>query len=226
MSDPKPPASDPSMDDILASIRKIISDDDARVQNGEQRPSDHPGRMTFPTGGVAPSRSPADDDDVLLLTDLIEDGQPAAAKAPSDPAPSDSASSSTMDEPLAPQSSPHVDPVPAQFPPTRISERSDPVMAPASDGFQGRTASQPLVEPEAAGAALSALHRLNQAMEDSIPPVSAPDPGPVLGGGSSKTIEDMIAEMLRPMLKEWLDKNLPTMVGSIVEREISRLTRR
>jgi hypothetical protein len=209
------------MDDILASIRKIISDDDARMQNGEQRPSDHPGQMTFPTGGLARSPSPADDDDVLLLTDLIEDGQPTAAKSPSDTAPS-----STTNEPLAPQSSSSVDPVPAQFPPIKISERSDPAMAPASDGFQGRTASQPLVEPEAAGAALSALHRLNQAVEDSIPPVSAPDPGPVLGAGSSKTIEDMIAEMLRPMLKEWLDKNLPTMVGSIVEREISRLTRR
>ena len=37
MSDPKGPGNDPSMDDILASIRKIISDDEARVQAAECR---------------------------------------------------------------------------------------------------------------------------------------------------------------------------------------------
>jgi cell pole-organizing protein PopZ len=36
----------------------------------------------------------------------------------------------------------------------------------------------------------------------------------------------MVKEMLRPMLKEWLDRNLPPMVERIVEREIVRLTRR
>ena len=57
-----------------------------------------------------------------------------------------------------------------------------------------------------------------------VPP-AAPEPGPALGDGG-KTIEDLVKEMLRPMLKEWLDKNLPPMVERYVEREISRLTRR
>jgi hypothetical protein len=50
------------------------------------------------------------------------------------------------------------------------------------------------------------------------------DPGPTMGGG--KTLEDLAKEMLRPMLKEWLDRNLPPMVERFVEREIVRLTRR
>ena len=37
MSDAKGANSDPSMDDILASIRKIISDDEARTQVGNQQ---------------------------------------------------------------------------------------------------------------------------------------------------------------------------------------------
>jgi len=56
--------------------------------------------------------------------------------------------------------------------------------------------------------------------------VSALTPGPTLGGGSDKTIEDMVSEMLRPMLKDWIDQNLPAMVQAIVEREISRPNRR
>ena len=41
-----------------------------------------------------------------------------------------------------------------------------------------------------------------------------------------RNLEDIVKDMLRPMLKEWLDKNLPPMVERYVEREIVRLTRR
>ena len=43
---------------------------------------------------------------------------------------------------------------------------------------------------------------------------------------NARTLEDLVKEMLRPMLKEWLDRNLPPMVERFVEREIVRLTRR
>ena len=52
---------------------------------------------------------------------------------------------------------------------------------------------------------------------------AAQDPGPAVGG---RNLEDIVKDMLRPMLKEWLDKNLPPMVERYVEREIVRLTRR
>lgn len=44
--------------------------------------------------------------------------------------------------------------------------------------------------------------------------------------GSGRTLEDLVKEMLRPMLKEWLDKNLPTLVEHAVTRELDRMTRR
>lgn len=87
------------------------------------------------------------------------------------------------------------------------------------------TPDQPLVGKTVAGATNSALERLSQAVQESVPTPAAPNPGPPVGA-SGKTIEDMVKEMLRPMLKDWLDKNLPSMVERFVEREIVRLTRR
>jgi uncharacterized protein len=40
----------------------------------------------------------------------------------------------------------------------------------------------------------------------------------------SQTIDALVREMLTPMLKEWLDKNLPGMVEQMVQREIDRIT--
>jgi cell pole-organizing protein PopZ len=86
------------------------------------------------------------------------------------------------------------------------------------------TSDQALVAAGVAGVALSAFDRLSQAVQDSVPAPQASDPGPTMAGG--KTLEDLVKEMLRPMLKEWLDRNLPPMVERFVEREIVRLTRR
>lgn len=38
-----------------------------------------------------------------------------------------------------------------------------------------------------------------------------------------KTIEDLVVEMIRPQLSGWLDKNLPSLVKELVEKEIQRL---
>ena len=42
---------------------------------------------------------------------------------------------------------------------------------------------------------------------------------------NARTLEDLVREMLRPMLKSWLDDNLPTMVERIVKAEIDRVAR-
>ena len=203
MSDPKAPGNDPSMDDILASIRKIISDDEARSQGrGSPAAAQLPPRLNTLSASEPEPASPtpeatADHQDVLLLTDLIEDDQQVVPVpvAPPRPAPS-----TTFNQPLTPPSQ----------------------LRPAGSEHSG---APPLAEADAADAAIATLRQLNNAVRDNAP-VNAATPGPALGGGSDKTIEDMVKEMLRPMLKNWLDHNLPPMVQAIVEREISRLTRR
>jgi len=200
MSDPRSEDNDPSMDDILASIRKIISDDEARAQvgrgaapgaasPGEPRPA------TTSKAGPSASR-----EDVLLLTDLIEEPNISPTGARPEP---------PMPIPL----SPAIDPV-------RASEMPQPTI-----GEPPSAPEQSLVGSTVAGAASSAFDRLNQALGERSPAPPAISPGPSLAGGG-KTLEDIVKEALRPMLKEWLDHNLPPLVERLVEREIARLTRR
>jgi cell pole-organizing protein PopZ len=42
---------------------------------------------------------------------------------------------------------------------------------------------------------------------------------------NSRTLDDLVREMLRPMLKAWLDDNLPNMVERMVRAEIERVSR-
>ena len=42
----------------------------------------------------------------------------------------------------------------------------------------------------------------------------------------NRTLEDLVKEIMRPMIKEWLDSNLPPLVERLVGREIDRLARR
>ena len=189
MSDPKG-ANDPSMDDILASIRKIISDDEARAQVNSQQAAKPPGGPR-----LEPHMQAAGRDDVLLLTDLIEDPKASSAVTPAIPLP--------------------------RIDPARAAEMPQPSVGPPVSS--GGSAS--LIDSGAAGNAIAALSRLNLAVQDSVAPPSAAEPGPVIGT-NGKTVEDLVKEMLRPMLKEWLDKNLPQVVERYVEREIVRLTRR
>lgn len=198
MSDAKSANNDPSMDDILASIRKIISDDEARAQvNADAAPTSAAGSSSPSTRG----------DDVLLLTDLVEE-PPETTAPPPTPLPQriDPVDASEMPQPMVPSFSP-------EAPVASVTPVEAPMKQP----------SDTLVESGAAGVASSAFDRLSQAVQDSVPTPAAHDAGPAVGG---RNLEDIVKEMLRPMLKEWLDKNLPPLVERYVEREIVRLTRR
>lgn len=200
---------DPSMDDILASIRKIISDDEARAQvSGNAVPATPPANMPFESRSTASARAgvTANREDVLLLTDLIEEPK-LGASSPEPEAPT-------------PLPVPRIDPVRAsEMPQPNFDTPPAPV-----PGFEPS-----LVASSVAGATASAFDRLSQAVEERKATPSAveaaPAPSLPLGNGG-KTIEDLVKEMLRPMLKDWIDRSLPPMVERLVEREIARLTRR
>jgi cell pole-organizing protein PopZ len=202
MSDARNANNDPSMDDILASIRKIISDDEARAQVGNQQALSQSARPTVvpPTEPrLPPATDGASRDDVLMLTDLIEEPKSGATGPRPVPIPL-----------------PRIDPARAAEMPQPSFEQPPPLDQPYDSV---------LVGSGAVGAASSAFARLNQAVQESVPAPSAHDPGPAIDA-KGKTVEDLVKEMLRPMLKEWLDRNLPPMVERFVEREIVRLTRR
>ena len=86
-----------------------------------------------------------------------------------------------------------------------VLELNEPLAPPADLG-------PPLVEEPIADASRSSLEQL-KTVAASIP---APPPG--------NPLEDMVREMMRPILKQWLDDHLPNIVDEHVKREIFRIT--
>ena len=164
------------MDDILASIRKILNEDDPSAATQAPRP--------------------APESDVVQLT---PDMMVASQAAPMEPAPP---------PPPAPVQVPTniMEPLPAPQPPPPELVR---MPAEASAGS--------LVDPLAAAAAAAALGQLTRA-------VAQERTATVSRGGPS--IEDVVREELRPLLKAWLDAHLPATVERMVRTEIERVMSR
>ena len=78
-----------------------------------------------------------------------------------------------------------------------------------------------LLSPASADAARQSLDALSAAL--APPPAPA---APAATPASGRTLEDVVADTLRPMLKEWLDANLPPLVEAMVAKEISRIAGR
>lgn len=171
MSDRKD-SQEPSMEEILSSIRRIIADE----QDEPAKPAAGAAAPASPTLAAAAAEP---EEDELELTELV--AEPPAAPAPPPPA--------------------AVTRSPVQQP-----ERS---RMPAEDDGS-------LISATAAQASTSALARLTRAV--------ASDDRPAPGGGRS--VEDLVIELLRPQLKEWLDQNLAPLVERVVEQEVKKLARR
>ncbi|QNO29026.1 DUF2497 domain-containing protein [Sphingopyxis sp. OPL5] len=75
-----------------------------------------------------------------------------------------------------------------------------------------------LVSAASADAARQSLEALTAAVTPAVAAaVSAP-------AATARTMEDVVLDALRPMLKDWLDTNLPPLVEAMVAKEISRIT--
>ena len=91
-----------------------------------------------------------------------------------------------------------------------VLELSDP--APEAEPM---AAGDPLVSPSAAQASRGSLDALTRM-------IAAPEPEVAPGGGQS--MDAFVADLLRPMLREWLDAHLPEIVEAMVAKEIARIT--
>ncbi len=189
-------AQEPTMEEILASIRRIISEDDAPAEapGGEEpapaaeaEPEPEPEPDPAPAAEAAPVQA---DEEVLELTQRAEPeqiGDLDVAEAAPFPA-------------AEPEPEPEPEPAPVEVPTSYDSLVGDSAAASAASAFAGLAAT--FQKPE------------------------APAPrGPDLNFASGSTVEAMVAEMLRPMLKDWLDANLPAIVEAQVRKEVERIAR-
>jgi cell pole-organizing protein PopZ len=194
---------EPSMEEILASIRRIIADDDATKTAPEP---------AKPEAAPPPSYSPPP---AAAARPLFEAEPSHPAEEPSSmdyPAADQSSEILDLTESMAasiPQPSPNVTPSPTQF--RTIDGSSDvgfaePIEKPAPRAHEERGG---LISGEASAAVDSAFNALAQTVLVQ----------------NARTLEDLVREMLRPMLKSWLDDNLPGMVERMVRAEIERVSR-
>ncbi len=177
------------MEEILASIRRIISDEN----NASAQPAAAPAAAPAPPAAKPaapppaakkaappppPPPSPAaeeEEPDVLELTEMVEtkpQGEPRQAEVAADVM--------FRDPEPAPRFSP---------PPQRMDD--------------------PIMSHQTSTAVSSAFGALSNSMFT----------------GDSRTVDELVREMLRPMLKAWLDDNLPSLVERLVRAEIERVSR-
>ena len=195
------PQQEPSMEEILASIRRIISEDD---REDDAPGDDAPAESAPPdsaTEETAVAEEPSNDDDVLELTDEIGDDDDTVVSLPT--ATSVDEFESTDDDVAEAEAEVDV-PVVIEV------ERDDAGLA-ENDG-------DGLISPPAASDSTNQFAALAAAVAGQQSVMSM--------GVGNRTIEDLVKEVMRPMIKEWLDANLPSLVERLVGREIDRMSRR
>jgi cell pole-organizing protein PopZ len=236
------------MEEILASIRRIIADDDAKPAAA----ADKPGAQAA-AKPAAPAAAPAKA--ATKMTGIPPSAiapKPAASPPPPMPAPAETNSQDDIDAMLASldaattedevRAAPEAEEVfeltdemalpdsaPASFqkvdpqddlefaePPSPLSRPVPPAPQPSvsSAGF-----SNPAPTPQLQAAQILS-HSTVSAVESAFNTLA----NTVLSN-NARTLEDLVKEMLRPMLKSWLDDNLPGLVERIVKAEIERVSR-
>lgn len=221
-------AQEPSMEEILASIRRIIADDDA----GKPARLPEPAAPKPPPSAAVPSRPapppplppvpappPAavnkQSDIDAMLADL--DKPKAAAKVePPKPAPPPSNDVLDLTESMTAPT-----PSPGPAPTFRTIEGDSDVVFTDRAPEAPRAAEEPRRPAPPAMLDAGLMSNTTAAAVDSAFNALA---GTVLGN-NARTLEDLVKEMLRPMLKSWIDDNLPGLVERIVRAEIERVSR-
>ncbi|TPP10901.1 DUF2497 domain-containing protein [Rhizobium glycinendophyticum] len=129
----------------------------------------------------------------------------------------------------APVQAPAIEPERRDIPQVRIETRTEEPRAPSFDAIAMHLAADRASEPAtenlhtvSAGTDLTAL--VSAATVEQVSR-SFSDLAAAIDGQERRSLDEMAEEMLRPMLKDWLDDNLPTLVERLVREEIERVAR-
>ncbi len=233
---------EPSMEEILASIRRIISEDAEAPKAGDVPPAPVQ-RAAAPQVAPRPASTPAaatvaapkslmedDGDDVLNLTTRAdpESGRVTPPKA--------NFTDFDFDEPPAPRPTARAQAAAPTATPTAAPAASKAGLDLSFDeddgddfaddgGAMGNDFTEGLMSRASASVATEAFAQLTEVarrVDEPPPRAAAPVAGPRLGS-ANPTLDELVREALQPVLREWLDVNLPPMVEDMVREEIQRL---
>lgn len=185
---------EPTMEEILASIRRIISEEDENPaeqavpeEPAEEVVQDEP-ELSAPEGDYTDGEFEGEESEG-------EESEPPQEVYEDDPVTENAIKEDYVDEVV---DNPVVEePSPVEF--------DEPVQE-APEIEEG------LLSADAAVAASAAFGDLNRTLTVSL--------------GEGKTVEAIVSDLLRPLLKSWLDQHLPPLVEEMVQEEIERLARR
>jgi uncharacterized protein len=261
---------EPSMEEILASIRRIIADDEAKppaadkplaadkaasaaVPAKPEKPAAAAPAAKAPVmNNIPPSAIPAAQAAAAKVAPqpVKPAPQPPAAPAPAAPAPAASNNQDDIDALLSGlDEATSAEEIRPPLPDGEVFELTDEMAVPAPP--QPQSQPQPSfhrVEPhddvEFTETAAAKAPQRQPAFEPPPLQSSSARPQQILShstvsavesafnslantvlSNNARTLEDLVKEMLRPMLKSWLDDNLPALVERIVKAEIERVSR-
>nr|WP_241241873.1 DUF2497 domain-containing protein [Sphingobium algorifonticola] len=211
---------EPSMEEILSSIKRIIAEEGDEASRGisarapkrgkpaedTSQATDIEGRDVIETVSLASYARP---EEVLELTEALDPAGPAAHS----------------EEPLA---APSVTPASPPAPEANVMART--AIKPAPESVAAGTVAPEAIAAEnpapKSGAAETMLSVESEvATRHSLSALSAMVVKPQ-EGGRDNTLESLVRELLRPMMKDWLDAHLPDLVEAMVAKEIARITGR
>jgi cell pole-organizing protein PopZ len=219
---------EPSMEEILASIRRILKDDQPQAEDGEAEEDvlvlDSTMVVKPGAGAPPPQFEPSPALDAQPEYSEPEPLAPEIIFEPETPAPS------FYDEPLT---QPHlVSATNVELPSNDENEIAgstddQPEPAPADSAMEEQDMSdstqenvhspEGLVSEAASNAAAGSIGALIRSISSDRQ---------IAVGRPGLTLEDLVREELRPLLKSWLDTNLPALVERIVRAEIQRVIER
>jgi cell pole-organizing protein PopZ len=182
------------MEEILASIRRIIADDDASKSPSKAENPMPPPPTPMAPPRPAPSRPVAAAPPPPVEPVMQQDDLDAMLGEVDKPAENSDADVLDLTEAMAAET-----PMP------------EPVPVPSMPELQSESAPtpRPLISSSTSAAVDSAFNTLAHTVLVQ----------------NARTLEDLVREMLRPLLKSWLDDNLPGMVERLVRAEIERVSR-
>jgi cell pole-organizing protein PopZ len=176
------------MEEILASIRRIIADDEPAKGTTAEDATEREGAAAPPETGPRPMTPPPP-----RIT-------PAAA---------------------APKTDEEIDSMLAHL---RATSRQPPGASAQPGVSEATAAGEPAPAGDAQRPAIEERGLLSAATTAAV--VAAFDTlARTAQARSGRTVEELVSELLRPMLKAWLDENLPEMVERLVRAEIERVSR-